>query len=167
MPVLNFVHSGANSLFNSMSFDSNQDLVLITGGAGGLGTEIALEFRRRDANVVVLDISNPLPENHISGVHYYRCDISKRSDVAKTIKKIKKEVGIVTILINNAAITTGKPLIHLTFEEIEKTIQVNLLASFYTIKMLLPGMLEKNRGYIVSVSSVLGYMTPARLSIFL
>ena len=71
-----------------------------------------------------------------------------------------------TILINNAGITTGKTLLDLSYDEIERTIQINLMSSFYTIKTFLPDMLLMQRGYIVTIASVLGYMSPARLSAY-
>ncbi|KAK6460949.1 hypothetical protein DFJ63DRAFT_289068 [Scheffersomyces coipomensis] len=148
-------------------FEPERDIVLITGGSSGLGKEIALKFIEKEGKVIVLDIKIPdKEEDKIDGVIYYQCDVSNRLQVSMIQKQIKKEVGKVTILINNAGITTGKSLIDLSYEEIEKTIQINLLSSFYTIKTFLPDMIKMRRGYIVTIGSVLGYMSPARLSAY-
>ncbi|ODQ82425.1 hypothetical protein BABINDRAFT_159020 [Babjeviella inositovora NRRL Y-12698] len=148
-------------------YEPHRDIVLVTGGSGGLGREIVSKFSAAEGSrVVVLDINVPLQADKIPGVYYYKCDVSNRREVLKVSSVVKKEVGIVSILINNAGITFGKTLVDLSFDEIESTIQINLLSSFYTIKAFLPNMLEHKRGYIVTVASALGYMSPARLSAY-
>lgn len=145
-------------------FDPHMDIVCVTGGASGLGKEIAKIFSEAGAQTVILDISIPEESDRIPNAKYYACDVSNCEEIIQVAGLISKEVGVVTILINNAGITHGKSLLNLNYDEIEKTIKVNLLSSFYTIKVFLPGMLEQRRGYIVTVASVLGYMSPARLS---
>lgn len=147
-------------------FQPDRDIVLITGGASGLGKEIVSRFVARNAKVVVLDVVVPEESEQIANVHYYQCDVSDRNQVIKCQRQIVQEIGKVTILINNAGITTGKSLLHLSYEEIERTLKVNLLSSFYTIKIFLPDMLELHRGYIITIASVLGYMSPSRLSAY-
>jgi NAD(P)-dependent dehydrogenase (short-subunit alcohol dehydrogenase family) len=67
-------------------------------------------------------------------------------------------------LINNAAIVNGKPLIDLSFDEIEQNFRVNLLSHFITLKTFLPGMIRAGHGTIVTMSSVLGQLGAAHLS---
>ncbi|ODV97175.1 hypothetical protein PACTADRAFT_66036 [Pachysolen tannophilus NRRL Y-2460] len=149
-------------------FDPHRDIVLITGGCSGLGKELVKQFLEKNTSkIVVLDIVVPSnAEDRLENVYYYKCDVSNRKEVLKTSEIVKKEVGIVSLLINNAGITRGKSLIDLSFDDIEKTIQINLMSSFYTIKAFLPDMLKIKRGYIVTIASVLGYMSPARLSAY-
>ena len=147
-------------------FEPQRDLVLVTGGASGLGREIVKKLVTKRANVVVLDIKIPEQLEKVETVNYYKCDVSDRRQIICCQKKIKQDVGNVTILINNAGITTGKTLLDLSYDEIERTIQINLMSSFYTIKTFLPDMLLMQRGYIVTIASVLGYMSPARLSAY-
>ncbi|ABN67256.2 predicted protein [Scheffersomyces stipitis CBS 6054] len=147
-------------------FEPEKDTVLITGGCSGLGKELVNTFAATRAKVVVLDIVVPTDEEQPENVYYYKCDVSDRKQVLQVHKTIKKEIGNITVLINNAGITTGKPLVDLSYHEIEKTIQINLMSSFYTIKVFLPSMLRLHRGYIVTIASVLGYMSPARLSAY-
>lgn len=149
------------------SFDPLKDIVLITGGSSGLGKELASLFSSKGADVVVLDIILPDTQYQVPHVHYYQCDVSKRDQIYSCYKLIKKDIGgKVTVLINNAAITSDQSLLDLSFDDIEKTIEVNLMSSFYTIKCFLPDMIKIKRGYIVTIASVLGYMSPARLSAY-
>jgi all-trans-retinol dehydrogenase (NAD+) len=60
----------------------------------------------------------------------------------------------VTILINNAGIVAGKPLLEVSDFMIEKTMQVNALGIIWTIREFLPAMMAKNKGHIVNISSV-------------
>lgn len=146
-------------------FEPGKDIVLVTGGSGGLGSEIILLLQPK-CKVVSLDIYLPADDKRIEGVHYYQCDVGNKTDVFEAHEKIKQEVGIVTVLINNAGITSGKKLVDMTCEEIDKIISVNLCSSFYTIKAFLPDMLSIKRGYIVTIGSTLGYMSPAHLSVY-
>ncbi|EER31320.1 conserved hypothetical protein [Candida tropicalis MYA-3404] len=147
-------------------FEPRCDIVLITGGASGLGKQLVLQLKYKKANVVVFDIKIPSEPEKVPGVAYYQCDVSDRQQILQTQKMVQREIGVVTVLINNAGIATGKTVLDLSYLEIEKTIQVNLLSSFYTIKAFLPDMILKNRGYIITIASVLGYMSPARLSAY-
>lgn len=157
-----------SNLLVGLIFDPTRDTVLITGGASGLGKEIAKLFHSKGARVVIFDLNIPEEndKDYIKGVYYYKCDVSNSEEVRERAKDVKREIGIVTILINNAGMTTGDTVLNLSFELIEKTIEVNLLSSFYTIKAFLPDMLEIKRGYIVTIGSTLGYMSPARLSAY-
>lgn len=155
-----------SSLVIGNYLEPETDIVLITGGTGGLGKEIATGFVNEHARVVVFDIIVPPIEDRVPTVTYYKCDVSKRDEVLECQKAVMRDIGRVTILINNAGITTGKPVLDLTYDEIEKTVQINLLSSFYTIKAFLPDMLQVKRGYIITIASVLGYMSPARLSAY-
>lgn len=147
-------------------FEPRIDIALVTGGTSGLGCEIVKQLREQKAKVVVLDIHIPEDENKVEGVHYYECDVSNRVKVWEVHERIKKEIGIVSMLINNAGIAIGKELLDLSYDEIETTINVNLMSSFHTIKTFLPDMIDMKRGYIVTIASVLGYMSPARLSAY-
>lgn len=148
------------------SFEPLRDIVVVTGGTSGLGKEVVQQFVDKGARVAVLDICVPGPESAVPLARYYKCDVSNTSDIIECHKLIRHDLGRATVLVNNAGITAGKTVLQLGFDDIERTIRVNLLLSFYTIKVFLPDMLELHRGYIVTIGSVLGYMSPARLSAY-
>lgn len=173
-PVTNLIYRfnklylDASNLLIGPLFDPTRDIVLITGGGSGLGKEIAAKFKSTGATVIVFDIGVPEEdsENYVDGVIYLQCDVSNHDAIMAQAEFIKKNIGTVTLLINNAGITLGKTLMELSFEEIEKTLEVDLLSSFYTIKTFMPDMLEIKRGYIVTIASILGYLSPVRLSAY-
>lgn len=61
----------------------------------------------------------------------FRCDVSDRKDVLETAKKVQREVGDVTVLINNAGIMLSHPLEEHTPEEIERTFKINVFAHYW------------------------------------
>ncbi|XP_062850093.1 epidermal retinol dehydrogenase 2 isoform X2 [Trichomycterus rosablanca] len=69
---------------------------------------------------------------------------------------VKREVGDVTILINNAGVVTGKKFLQCPDNLIEKTMEVNSLAHFWTYKAFLPAMIAANHGHVVSIASSAG-----------
>ncbi|XP_004391206.2 17-beta-hydroxysteroid dehydrogenase 13-like, partial [Trichechus manatus latirostris] len=70
---------------------------------------------------------------------------------------IKKEVGDVTIVVNNAGAVYPADLLSTKDEEITKTFEVNILGHFWIVKALLPSMMKRNHGHIVTVASVCGH----------
>ncbi|RLV85132.1 putative oxidoreductase [Meyerozyma sp. JA9] len=152
-----------SSRFLGHRYDPKTDIVLVTGGSHGLGWALACQVIQLQGVVVVMDVQPPPARD---GLYYYRCDVSDKSQVLQCQKQIFRDVGIVTVLVNNAGITSGKNVVDLTFEEIEHIIAVNLTACFYTVKAFLPDMIAEHRGYIVTVASVLGYLSPAQLSAY-
>lgn len=151
----------------AMKLEHDRDTVVVTGGASGLGHELVkLLAKKGTKHIFVLDIIEPVPSQRVDNVTYYHCDVGSEESVNKIAARITKEVGHATVLINNAGVTVGKTVGDLTMEEINRTLRVNLVSAFITTKAFLPGMLELQRGYIVTVSSVLGHMSPAKLSVY-
>ncbi|NXS56621.1 RDHE2 dehydrogenase, partial [Brachypteracias leptosomus] len=148
------------------------EIVLITGAGSGIGRLLALKFASLGATVVLWDIneeglketSGLIRENGSGRVHSYTCDCSKRQDVYRVADRVKKEVGDVSILINNAGVVTGKRFLDCPDSLMEKTMEVNVLAHFWTYKAFLPAMMASNHGHLVSVASVAGLNGVNRLS---
>lgn len=147
-------------------FESSKDIVVVTGGSSGLGRELASLFAATGAQVAVVDVNLPLTEASVPSVHYFKCDVGLREEVESCYEQICATMGVPTILINNAGITDGKTILEMSYPDIERIIRINLLLSFFTIKVFLPSMLAQRRGYIVTIGSVLGYMSPAQLSAY-
>ncbi|KAK3633505.1 hypothetical protein LTR56_015758 [Elasticomyces elasticus] len=146
--------------------DWDEAVVVITGGASGLGKIIAEMYGMRGASVAVLDVQKPEKESEgLAGVQFYQCDVGDAEAVQKAKEQIEKNLGTPTILINNAGIVNGKTLLELTSADVVKTFRVNTLAHFHTIQAFLPGMLaSQSGGTIVTISSVLGKLGASHLS---
>lgn len=140
------------------------ELVLLTGAGSGIGRLMALEFARLDARLVLWDINEDgnketarlIKEKYGARAHTYTCDCSDREEVYRVANQVKREVGDVTILINNAGIVTGKKFMDSPDSLIEKSMEVNSLAHFWTYKAFLPAMIAGNHGHLVSIASSAG-----------
>ncbi|XP_036437062.1 epidermal retinol dehydrogenase 2 [Colossoma macropomum] len=142
--------------------DVEGEIVLVTGAADGLGKQIAKELGRLGATLVLWDVNwealdktaKELRQSLDVRVYAYACDCSRRTEVYRVAEVVKKEVGDVSILVNNAGVVTGK----YAFTEapdnlVDRTLRVNTAAHFWTYKAFLPAMLQRNHGHLVCVSS--------------
>jgi len=143
--------------------DFTDKVTLITGGARGLGLSVAQKMAARGSHVVIWDVASESLAGttaKISETGYkvttYHCDVSDRKMVYTVADRVKKDVGKVDILINNAGVVSGIPLLECDDEQIERTMSVNVLAHFWTVKAFLPDMVETNSGHIVTVASAGG-----------
>ncbi|NWR41596.1 RDHE2 dehydrogenase, partial [Regulus satrapa] len=140
------------------------EIVLITGAGSGIGRLLAIKFASLGATVVLWDINQEglncavrmVREKGGGRVHSYVCDCSKRQDIYRVADQVKKEVGDVSILINNAGIVTGERFLDSPDSLIEKTMAVNTMAHFWTYKAFLPAMIAAGHGHLVSIASAAG-----------
>lgn len=140
------------------------EIVLITGTGHGIGKELALKYASLGAIVVCLDVNeegnnetvNEINRNGTLKAYGYKCDVSNREEVLKVTKKVKEEVGDVTILINNAGIMPCFTFMNHTPEQIKRIFDINVLAHFWILQAFLPSMVQRNYGHIVAISSMAG-----------
>lgn len=145
-------------------------VTLITGGASGVGRLMARKMATRGAHAVLWDINDhalakTAEEILAAGgkVGTYHCNVADREMVYGTAEKVRRDVGKVDILVNNAGIVNGKPFLECNDEELRRTMEVNILSHFWTVKAFLPGMIRARSGHIVTVASAGGIVGSARL----
>jgi NAD(P)-dependent dehydrogenase (short-subunit alcohol dehydrogenase family) len=143
--------------------DLEEEVIVITGGASGLGLLIAEIYAMRGASVAVLDV-RPLEGSEARNISYYYCDVSNSDQIAKVAEQIREDLGTPTIVMNNAGIVLGKRLWELEVRDIDRSLGVNLLGPFYILREFLPRMVALGRGTVVTVSSVIGVVSAARLT---
>lgn len=138
--------------------------VLITGAGSGLGRLMSQRFAKLGCTLVLWDINEEGNEETASQVkelgaqvRAYTVDLSKREDIYRTADKVKNDLGEIDILVNNAGIVTGKKFLECPDSLIQKTMDVNATAHFWTVKAFLPSMLRKNKGHVVSIASGAGH----------
>jgi all-trans-retinol dehydrogenase (NAD+) len=137
--------------------------VLVTGGGGGIGRLMAFDFAERGARAVIWDLDEgalksaeeEAAERGLS-IRTMTCDVSNREEIYARAEQLTKEMGLPDILINNAGVVSGKPMLETPDAFIEKTMQVNVLPLFWTAKAFLPAMIRRNSGHIVTISSAAG-----------
>lgn len=139
------------------------EVAFITGGAQGLGKILALKLAKEGCHVAIADVNPAHIEETVKEVQSlgvrckgYEVDITQHLKVYEVAKQVKNDIGLVTILINNAGITTNKKLFESDESLIRKVMEVNALSHFWTIKAFVPSMMENNHGHIVAISSYAG-----------
>ncbi|PWN35627.1 NAD(P)-binding protein, partial [Meira miltonrushii] len=150
----------------------NDQLAIVTGASGGLGASIAKKLIARGCGgVICVDIKNNEWLQKGEGNNYpraksIRCDISRPEEITQLANTIKEQFSDrkVSILISNAGIMHGAPLLDLPEGQFEKTINVNFTSSYYLLRAFLPDMISAGRGHIVATSSVMAYLGVSRLS---
>ena len=137
--------------------------VIITGAASGIGRLMAHLFAKERSNLAIIDINetalketaDELSQYQVK-VHPYRCDLSSRGEIEETARTIRDDFDQIDILVNNAGVISGKLISDLSYEEIRKTIDVNLMAVILMTKQFIPEMMSRNSGHIVNISSAAG-----------
>lgn len=143
-------------------------VVLVTGGAKGIGRAIALELAKQGYDIVINYLTSQKEaealQKEIKEMYGVRCmaipcDVSKEAEVDKMVSCIEEELSGVDILINNAAVDLSN-LFHLkTAEEFRRTMEVNVVGAFNCSKRVYRYMLEKEYGRIINISSTNGINT--------
>mgnify|MGYP001295996459 CR=1 FL=1 len=140
--------------------DKLKNAVWITGASSGIGKELVLEFARNDELVIASSRRVNLIENYKkeldgkeSNVIPVKLDITNLKSIEDFYKDYSKDFFIAA-LINNAGVTSFKSAQEDSLEEIKEIIEVNLLGAIYSIKKVLPKMIEMNYGTIINILSV-------------
>ena len=139
------------------------NVVVVTGGATGLGRLVALRFAALGAVVVIWDLHAASGRHVVAEIeaaggaaHFYDVDVTDRERVAVVGRQVLHELQAVDILVNNAGVVDGRPICATGDDAIARTMAVNALSHFWTIKAFLPLMLQRGRGHIVAVASAAG-----------
>lgn len=146
-------------------------VVAITGAGSGIGRAVALELGRRGARLALADVNPAALEESLAllagsaQARAYRVDVSSREAVYGFADDVKRDFGTAHFIVNNAGTSVIATVEHLTLEEIEKVLAINLWGVIYGTKAFLPMMLAQREGCIVNVSSVFGLVAvPAQAS---
>jgi 3-oxoacyl-[acyl-carrier protein] reductase len=139
-------------------------VAIVTGGARGIGGEIAAAFAAEGADVAIADVlGEDVAEPVLSAIAaagrrslLVRTDVSDEQQVRAMVDTVQAELGDVDVLVNDAG-TFGQFFFHeLPVEEWDRVLGVNLRGVFLCTRFVLPRMLERGRGNVINVASQLG-----------
>ena len=133
---------------------------VVTGASRGIGRAVAKQAAAKGARVGLVarskdDLDIVLADIGGRGV-VAPADIAVRQQVTDAIKAIEAELGPVDVLVANAGIGAYGPVVDMSYEEIERVVGVNVLGTMYAIRAVLPGMVGRRRGHIVTIGSIAG-----------
>lgn len=138
-------------------------IALVTGGTGGIGTAICRALADGGAKVACAYNSPGKGEKWLeaqkkAGYNFtiVQVDVADYHSCQKTIADVEKKLGPIDILVNNAGITRDTVLRKMSPEQWQQVIHTNLDSAFNTSQNLVNGMVERNYGRIINISSVNG-----------
>jgi len=132
-------------------------VVLVTGGARGIGLACAQRFAAQGDRVAVTYHSSPPPQ----GLFGVQCDVTSGESVEAAFAAIEAEYGPVEVLVSNAGITQDGLLLRMSESSFTSVIDTNLTAAYRVSKRAAQGMLRARAGRIIYVSSVVGLLGSA------
>jgi all-trans-retinol dehydrogenase (NAD+) len=143
--------------------------IVLTGAASGMGRLLSLKLREVDCSLFLID-RNPDGLKQVLAeldggrcqAESIECDLSDLQSVTDLTKKLVEEK--IDILINNAGIVKGKEVTELTDQDVMDTFMVNTIAPIMLTKELLKGMIERDSGHLVQISSASGLAGVPKLS---
>ncbi len=137
----------------------NEKTALITGATGGIGRAIAKTLYAQGANLILTDMDqgklDAFAQELGERVHALAVNITDK-EAPKSLLKFSEPLGGIDILINNAGITKDTLSMRMTDEMWDQVLSVNLTAGFHLIRELLPQMMKKRWGRIISMASIVG-----------
>lgn len=136
---------------------------LITGSTKGIGYAIAQVLAKEGANVIVNGRSEQSTADAAKAIGNGARGIAADLSTAAGCDKLLQEAGQVDILINNAGIFEPKPFVEIPDEDWERFYQINVMSGVRLTRSVLPGMLERNWGRILFVSSESGVQIPSEM----
>jgi NAD(P)-dependent dehydrogenase (short-subunit alcohol dehydrogenase family) len=137
-------------------------VVVVTGAGSGIGRALAQQLAAKGARLALSDFNATSLEETMkslpagSDARSYALDVSRREAVFAHAEDVKRDFGTAHFVINNAGATVVGTVAHLSIEEIEWQLGVNLWGVIYGTKAFLPMMLAQREGCIVNISSVFG-----------
>ena len=146
--------------------------VLITGGASGIGKIMVRLMLERNANLIIWDINQEKIDDTLSefskigNLVGYQVDVSNITQIQETAKKVKREIGVVDVLINNAGIIVGKYFSEHSVSEISKTMEINANAPMVITREFLEDMINQNSGHICNIASSGGLISNPKMSVY-
>jgi len=137
-------------------------VVVVTGAAQGIGRQIALDFAKAKAAVIILDLNQEAlvdvqkELNSYSQSTYYLVDVTDSKQIEEVLNKIIDKFSKIDILINNAGITKDNLALRLSENDWDKVLAVNLKGAFLVSKACAKYMVKQRKGKIINISSIIG-----------
>lgn len=146
-----------------MKFDFSNQIVMITGANGGIGSAIAMNFLEDEATVVLpvhrkSENINKLIEQYGSDrVISLSIDLKNLDSIKNVVEEVDKRFGKLNVLVNNAGITWPVPLEEMSEEAWDYVFDTNIKGPFFLTQKILPLMRKAGGGSIVNISSMSGH----------
>jgi NAD(P)-dependent dehydrogenase (short-subunit alcohol dehydrogenase family) len=143
----------------------NGKVAVITGAGSGIGRALAYDLARRGARLAISDVdatglAETAKQVRVIGaaVHETRVDVTDRAAVLRYADDVVAEYGVVNVVINNAGIAFTGDVEKMSFEQIERVMDVDFWGVVNGTKAFLPHLIASGDGHLVNISSLFGLM---------
>ena len=133
---------------------------VVTGGGSGIGRACAIQLARDGAAVAVWDLNGDTATETVRMIQaeggkasVYAGDASAKTSIDTIVAAVRKDLGPILVLVNNAGITATTPFLDISQEQLERFYRINLMGPFLLTQAVLPDMLAVNWGRVVNISS--------------
>lgn len=142
--------------------DFSQKYVVITGAAGKIGSNIAKQFAKRGANLILLDhpstqkeieLTGSLSEKYGVDIYSYFLDILNIPEIIECMNKLKKDISRIDVLVNSAGVNSFTSAMQVTEDIWDQVIDVNLKGTFFITQQIASWMIHQKKGAIVNIAS--------------
>jgi D-xylose 1-dehydrogenase len=149
-------------------------VVVVTGGATGIGEKIVEQFAQQGAKIAFLDIDEKAatelvrrigPESHVAPL-FLPCDLTDVSVIQDCIRRIITGFGTIDVLVNNAASDARHSVADVTPEYWDRFMAINLKHQFFVSQAVIPTMKAAGRGSIINMSSIAWVIPSTGLPIY-
>jgi 3-hydroxybutyrate dehydrogenase len=163
---MNNGHGATSTEIAGMHRSLTGKTALVTGSTAGLGFTIAQSLAHAGCNLVLTGLSDAsevepqcaaLAEEAGVSIVYHRGDLSELAGVQSLIDVAQRRFDSLDILVNNAVVRHFSPIVEFDPANWDAALAVNLSAAFHAIRLLLPGMRDRNYGRIFNLTSVYGF----------
>ena len=141
--------------------DLKNRVAIVTGAASGIGACSARAFAEQGAKVVAADLNGDGASEvaeEIGGLAI-ACDVGNEQEINNLVSETERELGPIDIFFNNAGVATGGKPLDTPIEVWQQQWEINVMAHVYAVRAVLPGMLEREEGYLIHTASMAGILT--------
>jgi len=156
------------SLHSAIYSSLDGKVVLVTGGASGIGKAIVEAFVAQKSRVLFCDVQDDVAQTLIERLRqpeyvppqYFHCDLTNIEELQQTLDRVLRSVPAIDVLVNNAGNDKRHNIEEVTPDFWDWCIQTNLKHQFFMAQAVLPGMRKAKRGAIINMGSI-AWMIPS------
>ncbi len=141
-------------------------VMIVSGGASGLGLAAAMKFAKNGYSIVIIDVNEENGNKATEQVKalgqdavFCLCDIANKEQVEAAAQVTREKFGRADVLINNAGLEVRGSIMQCTEEDWDRLYDINLKGIYYMTRAFAPMIIEQGIGSIVNTGSILGYRT--------
>ena len=133
-------------------------IALVTGASRGIGLAVADALRAGGGGMHVVRLARSLTNGSADRRTDIACDVTQPTAVERAVAQVEQTLGVPDVLVNNAGIFFIKPLAETTPADFSATLTTNLTAAFLFARAIVPKMVARGSGHLVTIGSISDYI---------